>query len=114
MTTLVLTNRESPEPTIEYASFEYTLVSADSFTFTHGFVNTPKVSEVFLKCLTAELGYAIGDQVEINASASMSVTINKIECKVALVTLPSIVNYSTHTATAVTAANWNIVIKLEQ
>lgn len=114
MAVLVLTNRESPEPTIEYASFEYTLISGDAFTFTHGFVSVPKVTEMYLKCLTAELGYAVGDQVEIAASAAVTVAINRYSVKVALATLPSIVNFSNATPTAVTAANWNIVLKLEQ
>ena len=114
MAVLVLTNRESPEPTTEYASFEYTLISADAFTFTHGFAQKPRVAEVFIKCVTAELGYAVGDEVEISVSNLLSVAANNTQVKVAMVALPVVVNYTTQLAVAVTAAKWNLVIKLEQ
>lgn len=111
---LMFTNRESPEPTTEYASFEYTLISGDTFTFTHGFARRPRVAEVFIKCTTAELGYAVDDEVEISVSNLLSVAVNSTQVKVAMVALPIIVDYLTQAATAVTAANWNLVIKLEQ
>lgn len=113
MAVQVNTQRNDAVPSESVAAFEYTLVSADAFVFTHGFAGRPRQMEVFIKCLTAELGYAVGDEVGITASAALSIVLNSTQIKVALAALPSIVNRTNATATAVTAANWNLVFKFE-
>lgn len=106
--------REDAIPSEAHAQFLFTLISADAFVFNHGFAGVPNIVAVYLQCVTAELGYAVGDQVLISASAAMSIAMNPLQVKVALVTLPSIVNRTNATATAVTAANWNILFELEK
>lgn len=49
-----------------YASAEQTITASGALTLAHGLGATPRFLFAFIKCLTAELGYAVGDVVAIN------------------------------------------------
>lgn len=113
MATLVNKINISPDPSIEISVSQYTLVSADSFTYTHGLPERPRLVDTYIKNITAELGYNVGDEVKISNTPVCTVAVNNMNISVALVGLPTVVNPTTHAAVAVTAANWNLLIKAE-
>lgn len=108
-----IAQRDNAVPSISFFKDEYTITSGMAFTIGHGLPKTPKQVWMRLKNTTAELGYAVGDEVELTASASVSIASNSSQIKVVFATLPSIVNYSSQAITAITAANWNLVVKAE-
>jgi len=111
--------REAAVPEISYFSDTYTITSGMALTINHGLPKAPRTVWVRLKCLTAELGYAVKDEVEIATFAvasgtnGVSIAVNSTQIKLVLQTLPALINFSTQTATAITAANWNIVVKAQ-
>lgn len=111
--------RDNAVPSISFFTDNYTITSAMAVTINHGLPKTPKHVWLRLKNITAELGYAIDDEVEIASygsasnTASVSVAVNKTQIKVVLGALPVIVNFSTQAQTAITAANWQLVVKAE-
>lgn len=107
------TVRLDPLGSVGAASFQFVLASADTFSFNHGFASRPRHVGLFIVCVIAELGYAVGDKVQLGANASVSIGVNKLSCSVAAVTVPSVVNTGTNAATAITPANWNWFITLE-
>ncbi len=113
MGTLVNKVRSNPLGSVDAASFQYSIVSAETFSFNHGFAARPRHVDLFIVCVTAELGYVAGDKVKISASASVSIMVNRDVVQIAAVTLPSIVNASSHASTAITAANWNWFVTVE-
>jgi len=112
MATLLNKVRSNPLGSVDAASFQFNITSAEIFTFDHGFAARPRHADLFIVCVTAELGYAVGDKVKIEASASVSMAVNRTSCRIAAVTVPSVVNAS-NVATAITPANWNWFITLE-
>lgn len=116
MATQVSVVRVSPEAIQEQAVFTYTLVAGESYSFTHGFPShpSPKVFSVSLVNVIAEMGYVAGDVVNITGNAAVSVGISGASVKVSVSAAPAIINYSTNTSGSVTAANWDLVILLEQ
>ncbi len=105
--------RDNAVPSVSFFKDEYTITSGMAFTISHGLPKTPKQVWLRLKNVTAELGYIAGDEVELTASAAVSVACNPTQIKVVFATLPSLVNYSSQAVTAITAANWHLVIKAE-
>lgn len=113
MGTLVDKVRRNPLSSADAASFQYSIVSAETFSFDHGFAARPRHADLFIVCVTAELGYAVGDKVAVGAQAAASLMVNKNKAQVTAVTLPQVVNPSTNLAVTITAANWNWFITLE-
>lgn len=113
MAAFISTQRDDAVPSESVAEFVYTLVEDDAFSFTHGFAEKPRQCEVYIRCVTTEVGYAVGDEVEINSTDVLTLAVNKTQVKVALNGLPSIVDAAGSSAAAVTAANWNLVFKFE-
>lgn len=111
--------RDNAVPSISYFTDNYGITSGMALTITHGLPKIPKNVWLRIKNLTAELGYTIGDEVNIasggaaSGAGSASVAVNKTQIKVALAALPVIVNFSTQAQTAITAANWQLVVKAE-
>jgi hypothetical protein len=111
--------RENAVPSVAFFTDNYTITSGMALAINHGLPKTPKIVWLRLKNLTAELGYAVGDEVELASSgsatntASVSVASNKTQIKIVLAALPVIVNFSTQAQTAITAANWQLVVKAE-
>lgn len=48
-----------------YASGGISIVPGGTFSLTHGLGQKPKYVTMYAKCLTADLGYSVGDEVEI-------------------------------------------------
>lgn len=112
MATLIDKIRRNPLGSVDAASFQYSITSAEIFSFDHGFAARPRHADLWIVCVTAELGYAVGDKVNITNSESVTLSVNKQQCRIAAVTVPSVVNAS-NVATAITPANWNWFITLE-
>jgi hypothetical protein len=106
-------SRENAVPSIAFYSDTYTITSGMALTIAHGLPKVPKQVWLRLKNKTAELGYAVGDDIELTASSAVSVASNGTSIKVVFATLPTVVNFSTQAVTAITAANWNLVVKAE-
>lgn len=51
----------------DYRSGNQTITSAGTITLTHGLGRMPRIVELWLKCITAEFNYAIGDEVYVTA-----------------------------------------------
>jgi hypothetical protein len=108
--------------TQEYLSGNQTITAGGSLTLAHGFGTKPKFYRAFLKCLTAQYGYAIGDEVEIATSntttGASSLGINIVgdatNINVRYGSFAGVFflnNYTTGTVTAViTPANWALNI----
>ena len=111
--------RDNAVPSVAFFTDNYTITSGMALTITHGLPKVPKNVWLRIKNITAELGYVAGDEVDIASSgsasntASVSVAVNKTQIKVVLAALPVIVNFSTQAQTAITAANWQLVVKAE-
>lgn len=77
----------------------------------HGLGATPTKVRAVLVCGTTDLGYAVGDVVEIMQSAAQSTWSNATNVGVALAsTTPTIVQKAGTTASAITAARWSITL----
>lgn len=112
MATLINKVRSNPLGSVDAASFQYAITSAEIFSFNHGFASRPRHASLFIVCITAELGYNPGDKVFIGAQAAVTLMVNKLSAQVAAVTLPQVVKADS-TAASITAANWNWFITLE-
>lgn len=101
-----------------YASAQTTVVSAANnvYSFTHGLGATPASYKFRLHCLTAELGYSIGDEVQLSNNSDGDVahgsgswanatTINFVTNQAT----PLIYSRSSNVMAAITAANWKII-----
>jgi len=100
----ITTNQTTPLP-----------AASQLLTYTHGLGITPLSAEVEIVCLTAELGYSVGDVVtpytQSNASYCTPFTIRKTSTVVEARTggsAPWAVNNHTtgNNSTALTSANW--------
>jgi hypothetical protein len=110
--------REPATPELTYYNDVYSITSAMILTIAHGLPKAPRHVWLRIKCITAEQGWSVGDELEIpsysNGSAgSVSVGVNKTQIKVAFEALPFVTNFSTNATAAITAANWNLVVKAE-
>jgi hypothetical protein len=111
--------RDNAVPSISFFTDNYAITTGMVLTITHGLPKIPKNVWLRVKNITAELGYAVGDEVNIasggaaSAAGSASVAVNITEIKVVLAALPVIVDFGTQAQTAITAANWQLVVKAE-
>lgn len=53
-----------------YESAPQSFSAGTAISLAHGLGTTPKLSKLVLRCVTAELGYSIGDEVEANPNLS--------------------------------------------
>jgi hypothetical protein len=109
------TGRENAAPENSYWGEEYGPYTVSTTTvIPHGLAKMPKQVWLELKCLVAEIGYAVGDRVSFVAPASASVSFNNVNITVALtVTIPTLINPSTNAAAAITIGSWNLLVKAE-
>lgn len=101
-----------------FTSAEFTIPSANTQTAAHGLGGQPTMIYSFLRCKTAELGYAVGDEVAWNAvldSPGNSITATWADATNVGVTGSAGVRIANRTspgtATAITAGNWRVVIR---
>lgn len=104
-----------------FESAEQTCPAATgTLSVAHGGTRVPDVLYAVLRCKTAELGYAVGDEIQLlNQSqniardtligANATNVFARFEMSGAMT--PAIRNFSTGAWTAVTAANWRVVFK---
>lgn len=108
-----------------YESSPQTITNSGSFTVAHGFGIKPKLVEVVLICVTAQAGFSPGDELYIGSPTryegndgsgssvgwSMKTDATNIFVKYGNNTLPNIVNISNSADSALTEANWNMVVR---
>ncbi len=107
-----------------YTSAEQTITTAGQITLTHGLGGVPRRVGGRLKCLTAEAGYSIGDQIEVSL-VDNSTASNTIVNSVMVTTTQIIIRFSDHTscfvganrttgaAVALTNVNWSLIVTAE-
>jgi hypothetical protein len=111
--------RDNAVPEISFFTDIYTITSGLILTIKHGLPKTPRHVWLRLKCKVAELGYAVGDDVELasfsvaGGTNAVSVAANSTSIKIVMQTLPAVTNFSTNTPTAITNTSWNLVVKAE-
>lgn len=101
-----------------YASAQTTIVSSANnvYSFTHGLGATPAAYKFRLHCLTAELGYSVGDEVQLSNNSDGDVahgsgswanatTVNYVTNQLT----PLVYSRSSNVMAAITAANWKII-----
>ena len=97
-----------------YISPNITISSGLVLPQAHGLSSIPALTQAHILCLTAELGYSIGDNVTITqgtASGGCIIAPDATNLTVFLQALPIIPNKSTGTPGAITAANWKLVLR---
>lgn len=90
------------------------VVVSTTFNFAHGLGAVPTSAQILLKCVTAQLGYAIGDVISLGpegaAGSSQGSTIG-YDATNAFVSLGNTINVirkDTQVGAAITAANWQV------
>lgn len=104
--------------TPDYTSAEQTVATSTTYTLPHALGGIPKLVRVVLRNKTAELGYAVGDEVLcdsifLDGANTRGVTIAANTTNIYIViagTLPQILHLTTQARTAITAANWKFVV----
>lgn len=102
-----------------YYSGELTCAAGDTGTLTHGFANRPSMWRASLICKTAELGWSVGDEVDVDgvspAGSTRGLTVaantSQIKYKVCDANQLAIVNFSNGDYTAITPASWRLIIR---
>ena len=93
--------------------------TGEQITSVHGLGVRPKLVQVTLKCVTADAGYSIGDEIILNASSSIPnhyapvyrVDATNVYVNVGNNNLGVILHKTTGLSTALTSANWKFVIR---
>ncbi|MCM5557346.1 hypothetical protein [Pleomorphomonas sp. JP5] len=97
---------------------EISIVAAGAFSVAHGLGVAPKLVQVWLRCKTAELNYAVGDMVQYNPSyfydgsyqglglaARSSTIVGVIGASIPLL------NLAGGSKSSITPASWRIVLR---
>lgn len=113
MSALVNKVRSNPLGSVDAASFQFAIVSGESFSFNHGFAARPRHVDLYIVCVVANVGYAVGDKVKISDSADVSIAVGKFNCTITAAALPLIVSPVDSAAAAITAADWNWFATIE-
>lgn len=119
--TITLPAANTPAFTLAYTSTNQTVTAAGALTLAHSLGGMPSLVQVRLKCLTAELGYSIGDEVIINPSASyvssstgLSLVTDATNVVVRFGSSGgglSVIRKDTGALAIITAANWAMIVK---
>jgi hypothetical protein len=101
--------------TKRFVSADIAYTNSSATTIAHGLGAKPSLVQVTLKCLTAELGYVAGDEVQITASFIAGVGAVTIEFDATNIVIVNaaiaILNKSTFANGQVTPANWRLVAR---
>lgn len=112
-----------PSPLISesYTSSEITISSGGTTTLTHGLSSAPKAIQLILKCITADLNYAVDDEVVIGAqdtmnstSSGVSLTQSSSEIYVRFGSANPVfhlLDKTTGARTGTTNARWKLIVK---
>jgi hypothetical protein len=114
--------RENAVPEVSYFTDVYTITSGMTFTVKHGLPRAPRRVWLELVNKVAEFQYVPGDVVNVGiqgsaVTAGIGVWYNTSIIGVGLLALPNVPDTVTDSpdidSSAITAANWNLVIKAE-
>ncbi len=102
-----------------YTTSEIALVAAAGLTDAHGLGGTPDRIRTILRCKTAELGYAVGDEIEAAYTFYNAYEHNNVQVFSNTTNLRAIQGMSkwwiahatSGVVTVITAANWKLVVK---
>jgi hypothetical protein len=108
--------------TSHYNSGNQTITSAGSLTLSHGLGREPLLINTWLKCLTAENGYSIGQKLSTESNNSTAVSDNKGHALVvdntsiyikfgSLSSVYSDLHWTTGLGIAFTNANWALIVE---
>jgi|SRR6266850_731972 len=98
---------------LEFVSADQTVAASSTTTVAHGFGIKPKLFFVVLKCVTADIGFSVGDEVQIatdgfNGGASCTADVTNIIISNSILNLT---RKDTHANTVITYANWKWVVR---
>lgn len=101
-----------------YESPEFAFAGGSLITVAHGLGHKPENFEVFLRCITAEYGYAVGDEVKPESMSISGTTYGltlfadntNVYVKVGATGIP-IIRKNNAIAAVVTNTNWRMVLK---
>ena len=105
--------RDNAPPSLAFFKDEYTITSGMILTIKHGLPKAPRFVWLRLKNIVAELGYAIGDEIELTNTSEASAASNATSIKVVLAGRPTVVDFSNNNQTFITAADWTLIVKAE-
>lgn len=112
-----------PVFTVSFESAEQTCTSGGALTLAHSMSSAPKVIQAFLINKTAELGYSIGDIVQINPSTNSSDGIsgrgislvsdatNVVVRFGSSSAFTQVNNKSTGTSSGITNGSWKLIVR---
>lgn len=109
-----------PTMTPGFESADQSAAPASTHTIAHGLVTRPSLVQVWLKCLTAEHGYAVGDwygpvgaeTFSDGANNGVGIAVNATNIKLVVGSNNiAILNASTGARSVITAANWALVAR---
>jgi len=112
----------TPAITKRFESAPVDIVSGEQVDISHGLGSVPKNATCLLKCVTAEFGYSVGDEVIINpatndanggASRGISTVLTATDINVRFGNYSSafsIINKGTGVAETITNTNWKLII----
>lgn len=111
-----------PVLTKYYKSPERTMVLGSAINLSHGLGETPKLVMLTLKCVTAEHGYSVGDEIQMHffqpqagtASQSCGYGIVRTSTQVQVLVGNNstlIMQKSAFGYTAYTIANWRLIVE---
>lgn len=117
--TIVLPAANTPAFTKSYTSTNQTITSGGSLTLAHSLGAAPALIQIRLKCLTAEHGYSIGDEVialagDANAGRFPSLVPDATNINVrygSSANAFNIANKTTGASAAITNASWAMIVK---
>lgn len=101
---------------LQFESAQQTITLAGNLTIPHGLPAKPKLYMAVLQCVTAELGYSVGDETPLidsfassQASSIVPDTVN-INVRFANGAI-GVSNKTTGVSTTITPANWRLVVR---
>jgi hypothetical protein len=101
--------------TAEFISADQTVTASSALNVAHGLGAKPKLVQVTLKNSTGELGYSVGDEIEMNGYESGGVGANTVfdATNVTLLTGTTIriMHKSTFADSNITTASWRYVVR---
>lgn len=88
-------------------------------TQAHGLSGRPQIHDVYLECITADAGYAVGDKVlmptgSIGGGATSFIVYSdatNVYLNTVAGSTPTVPHKTTHTNTAINVANWKLIVK---
>jgi hypothetical protein len=105
-TNLYVNNSEVVKQADIFVSADQTITLAGALTLAHGLGTAPRITGVRLVCQTAELGYSVGDTVQVEGDIASNVPdATNLNIRYRSVAT-SVCHKTTGVLTAITAANW--------